>query len=370
LGSHDRIRVGLIGVGDVAERDYLPEWHRLAEWAEISVVCGRTPDRARQVAENYGLARWSTDYLEVVRSDIDAVVNLTPINTHYDVTLAALEAGRHVYSEKPLASTPHEARSLQDAARARGLVLACAPSIALFPQVARVRSLVSAGRLGTVRAARAQALAGVPPWPGYGSDPTPYFEALAGPLVDVAVYPLHALTSILGPVSDVTAMALRSRDHFLVGDGRHKGKSVAVEGDDTWQVLARLDGCIASIEANFSTVGSAAADCELRGDRGAVAFSLFDVSAPVALMTEAREWSEVPVAYERKTGGPDHVLGVEHFLRCISEGTAPVLSAERAIHVLEVIEAARESARTGRTAVLEPSQLGPFPPGEDRRGAP
>jgi predicted dehydrogenase len=347
------IRLAFIGVGDVAERDYLPEWHRLAGQAVIAVVCGRSRDRVRRIADEYHVRNWSTDYREVVESDIDAVVNLTPIGSHYDITLAALAAGRHVYTEKPMAASSQQARTLRDAAAAAHLVLVCAPSVMLFPQVVQVRELLSSGQLGLIRSARAQALAGVPPWPGYHSDPTPFFETGAGPLADMGVYPLHVLTGLLGPVSTVAAIASRGRESFIVGEGPFEGKVVAVETEDEWQLLARLGDCIASVEANFSTVGSAAADCELRGDRGAVALSLFDVSAPISVLRPGEDdWTDVPVAHER-AGGPDHVLGIRHLVECIRDGKAPIPNADHAIHVLEIIEAAREAAWSGRAVAVE-----------------
>jgi predicted dehydrogenase len=349
------VRVAIIGVGDVAERDYLPEWHRLEGQAVISVVCGRSPERARRVAQQYGVDRWSTDYLEVVQSDIDAVVNLTPFNMHYPITGAALQAGRHVYTEKPMALRPAQARALQQLANERGLVLVCAPSIMLFPQIAKVRQLLATGELGTVRSARAQALAGAPPWSGYSSDPSFFFEEDAGPLVDMGVYPLHALTGLLGPASSVAAMASQTMPSFVVPDGPFNGKVIPVEAENTWHMITRLGDCLASIEANFSTVGSAAADCELRGERAAVAFSLLDVSAPITLLPAGQsDWTEVPVAHER-AAGPDHLLGIRELVECIASGRTPVPSARHAIHVLDVIEAARESARTGRTVTIEPS---------------
>jgi predicted dehydrogenase len=356
------VRLGIIGVGDVAERDYLPEWHRLGGEAVITVVCGRNPERAERVAAQHEVDRWSTNYLDVVQSDVDAIVNLTPISVHYPVTLAALEAGKHVYTEKPMASSPAQAKALEQLATQRGLALVCAPSIMLFPQVVKVRQLLSSGELGAVRAARAQALTGPPPWPGYGSDPSFFFEDEAGPLIDMGVYPLHVLTGLLGPASSVAAMASRTMQSFIVADGPFEGKVIPVQAEDTWQVIASLGGCLASVEANFSTAMSAAADCELRGERGAVAFSLFDVSAPVSLLPAGHsEWTEVPVAHERAGGGPDHLLGIRELLDCIAEGRAPVPSARHAIHVLEVIEAARESARTGRTVTIGPpaSDLAP-----------
>jgi predicted dehydrogenase len=348
------VRLGLIGVGDVAERDYLPEWHRLAGRAEIAIVCGRTPERARRVAAEHGVDNWSTDYRETIASDVDAIVNLTPIGTHYEITLAALEAGRHVYTEKPLASTPDRARRLRDVAAGAQLVLVCAPSILLFPQVVHVRELLGGGELGTIRSARAQALTGVPPWPGYHSDFSPFFEAEAGPLVDMGVYPLHVLTGLLGPVSRVTALASRSRDSFTVGEGPFAGSVVPIESEDTWQLLAHVgDACIASVEANFATVGSTAADCELRGDRGAVAFSFFDVSAPVSVLCPGTdEWVDVSVGHQREAG-PDHLLGIEHLVDCIQDKTLPIPNADHAIHVLDVIAAAREAAATSRTVAVQ-----------------
>lgn len=351
------IRLAFIGVGDVAERDYLPEWDRLAGRAEIAIVCGRTPDRVRRIADEYGVSSWSTDYRQVLTSEIDAVVNLTPIAAHYEITLAALEAGRHVYTEKPLASTPERARTLRDAAAEAQLALVCAPSIMLFPQVVRVRELLASGELGTIRSARAQALAGVPPWPGYHSDPSPFFVAEAGPLVDMGVYALHVLTGLLGPVSSVNALASRSRESFTVGEGPFEGAVVPIESEDTWQLLARVgDDCIASVEANFATVGSAATDCELRGDAGALAFSLFDVSAPISVLRPGTdEWVDDSVEHQR-AAGPDHVLGVQHLVDCIQHGTEPIPSADHAIHVLEVIAAARDAAATGRTVAVESSE--------------
>jgi predicted dehydrogenase len=355
------LRLGLIGVGDVAERDYLPEWHRLEGEAVITVACGRSPERAQRVAAQYEADRWTTNYLDVVQSDVDAIVNLTPIGLHYPITLAALEAGKHVYTEKPMASSPAQAKALEQLATQRGLVLVCAPSIMLFPQIVKVRQLLASGELGVVRAARAQALTGHPPWEGYGSDPSFFFENDAGPLVDMGVYPLHVLTGLLGPASGVAAMASQVMQSFVVTEGPFEGRTIPVEAEDTWQLIATLGGCLASIEANFSTATSAAADCELRGEHAAVAFSLFDVSAPVSLLPAGQsEWTEVPVPHER-AGGPDHLLGIRELVECITEGRAPIPSARHAIHVLEVIEAARESARTGRTVTIEPpaSDLAP-----------
>ena len=305
------------------------------------------------MAARFGVPRWSADYREVVAADdVDAVVNLTPIPAHHEITLAALRAGRHVYSEKPLASTAAAAQELHDEAERQGVVLVAAPSILLFPQLRRVREIVASGELGTIHAARAHAIAGPPPWAGYDSDPAPFFGAEGGPLVDMAVYPLHALTGLLGPATAVSALASRARDSFVVADGPYAGERIPVASDDSWQLLLRIGSCLASVEANFSTVPSPAPECELRGELGGVAFSLLDVSAPISLLREGSEaWVEEAVDHGREAG-PDHILGVEHLLTCVSSGERPVASAEHAIHVIDVIEAARRSSAEERTVAI------------------
>jgi predicted dehydrogenase len=345
------LRLAVIGVGDVAQRDYLPEFGRIADRAVISVVCGRGEERAAEVAARFGVPRWSTDYREVVSAeDVDAVVNLTPIPAHREITLAALQAGRHVYSEKPLASTAAEAQELHDEAERQGVVLVAAPSLMLFPQLLRVREIVASGELGPILAARAHAIAGPPPWAGYDSDPTPFFSAEGGPLVDMAVYPLHALTGLLGHVTAVSALASRARDSFVVAEGPYAGERIPVASDDSWQLLLRIGSCLASVEANFSTVPSPAPECELRGELGGVAFSLLDVSAPISVL-RSEEWVEEPVEHEREAG-PDHILGVEHLLACVSSGERPVAGAEHAVHVIDVMEAARQSIAEERTVAV------------------
>lgn len=340
------VRLAFVGVGDVAQRDYLPELARLGERAALAAVCGRGPERARLVGEEFGVP-WFTDPVQMLgQVEIDAVVNLTPIPEHEEITRIALAAGRHVYTEKPLATTVAGASMLAEEARSRDLILVAAPSVMLFPQVLLARRLLSEGVIGEVRTVRGVTLGGVPPWLGYTSDPTPFFAQGAGPLVDLGVYALHAITGLVGPVQGVQAMSTRTRDHFVVADGPAAGARVPVEVDDAWVLLLELgEGCIGSLEANFTAHGTRSAELELMGTDGTMALSLLDVSAPVDVLGPDGEWISHEVEAAR-TGGPDHILGVEHLADLVSNVAAPALTAAHAIHVLDVIEAATESAQT------------------------
>jgi predicted dehydrogenase len=348
------VRLALIGIGDVAQRDYLPELRRIANRVEMVAICGRKEGRARQVAERYGIKNWYTNYQQMLaETDADAVINLTPMQLHAEVTLSALEAGKHVYTEKPVATSMRDAVRLRDAARERGLKLVCAPSVLLFPQVRYARSLIAEGSIGEVYSASGHGLAGVPPWGGYTSDPSQYFSPGGGPAVDMGVYPLHALTGLLGPAKRVVAMTAKSQVNFTVEEGPARGKEVKIEVDDNWKMLLDLgDSRLASVVANYCVRDTRAPELEIHGLRGTVAVNLLDVSAPVEVMREGPGWEKVQVPHDREAG-PDHILGVEHLVDCIERGEEPVPSVEHAIHVLEIIERAAQSSQGGRVLKLK-----------------
>lgn len=353
--TQEKIRLALLGCGDVAQRDYLPEFHRLGERAEIVAVCGRGSERARQVAAQYAIPRWYTDYERMLaESDADAVVNLTPIQLHTETTLAALQAGKHVYSEKPVASTVSDARRIRDEAESRGVVLVCAPCVRLFPQVRFAQEQLAADWMGAIYSARAYAHMGVPPWRGYTSDPTPFFAQGGGPAFDMGVYPLHVLTGLLGPVRRVTAFVGKALDSFVVEDGPVAGKRVAVEADDNWQMLLDFgNGLLASLAANNCVLGSRAPQVEIHGLRGTLALDPIDVSAPVEVLRAGEGWRSIPPPRTGRAAGPDHHLGIEHLVDCIQTGRQPLLSIHHALHVIDILEKAAHSSVEGRTLAIE-----------------
>jgi predicted dehydrogenase len=348
----ERVRVAILGPGDVAHRDYLPEFHRIEDRAQIVAVCGRTERRARETADRYGAA-WFTDQATMLRDvEIDALINLTPIQAHAATTAIALDAGVHVYSEKPLAGSVAEGRDLQRRAAVHGLQLVAAPSVMLFPQVVLAQELIADGRIGEVHTLRGAVMGAVPPWPGFGSDPTPYFSPGGGPLVDLGVYPLHAITGLVGPARRVVAMSSRVGRGFTVPDGPAARAHIDVAVDDTWVRMLDLgDGRTATVEANYSSPGTRAAELELMGTDGTIALSLLDVSAPIEVLAGGA-WTTYSVPQAGRAEGPDHILGVEHLLDLIAGPQAPKLTPAHAIHVIEIVEASERSARDGVVCAL------------------
>lgn len=354
-----RLRVALLGCGDVAQRDYLPEWHRIADRAELVAVCGRTHARAAAVARQYGAPQVFADAARMLaEGGAQVVLNLTPIGQHDALNYAVIEAGLHLYSEKPFASSAAVAHDLAALAAARGAVVVAAPSLLRFPQLLAARVLLADGTLGLVHSARGLGFGGIPPWGGYPSDPRPFFATSGGVLRDMGVYPLHAITGLLGPARRVSAFATRSRTSFTVADGPFAGQTVPIEAPDTWQIgLELVSGCLATVEANNSTHTSAAPQLELMGTDATLAIDLLDVQAPLRLARRGGAWQEIAVAAGRPNGGPDHILGVAHLLECIASGAAPELSIAHAAHVLGIIDAAYASASDGRAHVVVPPTM-------------
>ncbi|MCC7160957.1 MAG: Gfo/Idh/MocA family oxidoreductase [Anaerolineae bacterium] len=342
-----KIKLAILGVGDVAQRDYLPEFDRLRDKIELVAVCGKTETRARAIGEQYHV-QWFTDLGQLfARVEFDALVNLSPIQLHRETTLAALKAGKHVYSEKPLALNVADAQMLASQAHARNLKLVCAPCVMLFPQVKQAQSLLKQNAFGEIYSARGYGHGGVPPWIGYTSDPSPFFARGGGPGLDMGVYPLHALTGLLGPAKRVTAFTSRSRASFLVTDGPAEGKTVPIEVDDNWHMLLDFGGArLASVQANNIVQDSRAPQLEVFGLEGTVALNLLDVDAPVEAL-RAGAWETIKLPRTGREAGPDHLLGIEHLVDCIQYNTAPLLSAAHAVHVLDILEQAEQAARDG-----------------------
>ena len=351
VNKMEKTKLALLGVGDVAQRDYLPEFHRLADRAEIVAACGLREERVKKVVEQYGIPTWYTDYREMLsKTDAEAIINLTPIQIHYETTLASLKSGKHVYSEKPIASTVKLAERLRKEALKHQLILVCAPCVMLFPQVKYVHSLLKNNKIGPVYSAKAYGNMGIPPWTGFMSDPSPFFAKGAGPALDMGVYPLHVLTGLLGPVERVTAMVSKVLDSFTIEEGPFEGKVVPVEAEDNWHVVLDFGHSrLASLTANNCIRGTLAPSVEIYGLNGTVALDPIDVSAPVNVLKVDGEWEQKKIPNPGRVAGPDHHLGIEHLVDCIQYQSNPILNIKNAMHVIEIIEKALKASKEGKT---------------------
>jgi predicted dehydrogenase len=358
-----RIRVGIVGCGDVAHRWYLPALAGLRETVEIVACCDASPGRAERAIA--AVVEWSpgaapyTDLDRILAGErLDAIFNLTPAPTHGDVTRSALEAGLHVFSEKPIASSVAEADELIAIARERGRHLICAPAVAVTRRFRWLAEIVASERFGRLTLAVAHhADPGPASWREYTGDPTVFYGPGVGPLVDHGIYRLHGLTMLMGPVRRVQAMGSIGIPTRVVRGGPLAGRSIEVTTPDHMLInLEFASGAIGQLLASFGTAATQAPWLELHFERATVSFppgsqydrhagpSIYlDDDSPLGLEGWTHEVQPPPPADPR-----DLVeMGPAHFIEVLRGEEAPVLTAEHARHVLEIMLAASASIEDG-----------------------
>ena len=209
------MKVGIIGCGWAFDL-YMATWRRRPR-LELAGVADRDPARRDAAGRHYGLRRYESNEALLADPDIEIVANLTPPPSHYPVTKAALRAGKHVYSEKPLATDLAHARELIALAEANGLRLSCAPSNVLGDSARTMRDAVAGGAVGDVRLVYAELDAGpillMRPelWRSKTGAPFPWVHELEmGCTLEHAGYHLSQMCAMFGPVKSVAAFSKRT----------------------------------------------------------------------------------------------------------------------------------------------------------------
>ncbi|HAN94771.1 MAG TPA: oxidoreductase, partial [Firmicutes bacterium] len=192
-------KVALIGVGDISGI-YLDNLTRYFKQVEVIGVCDSIREKAEQAQKKYGIPKVYETLQEACGDgEVEIIVNLTRPYEHFAVTKAALEAGKHVYTEKPLAATKEEGEQLVNLARERGLSIGGAPDTFLGASIQTCRKLIDAGFIGEPIGFTASMICrGHESW-----HPSPefYYKFGGGPLLDMGPYYLTALVNLLGRVA-------------------------------------------------------------------------------------------------------------------------------------------------------------------------
>ncbi|MGQ9501662.1 MAG: Gfo/Idh/MocA family protein [Anaerolineae bacterium] len=351
----DKISVAVIGCGDVAFRHYLPTIQALSDQAVLVATCDRDKARAARARETYHAAIACTSSDEVLAlPNLDGVVILTPMETHGRLAIAALESGRHVYVEKVMATTMAEANRMVALADQKNLVLACAPGTVFLPAYQRAKELLQSGAIG--RLCFAYALAahmGPARWQEFSGDPTWFYQPGAGPLFDLGVYPLHILTQLVGPVKRVTAFSGLALPEITMTAQNVRGQLLRVQVDDTTLVLLDFGNAIlASITASYNVLASRLPDMQFWGSEGAMTAPQFLGNEVGIWRAETKQWELIRLplsALDRF----EIAAGLPHWLECIRAGKRPLNDGRHGRHILDVLLAAQQSARTGQAVVLE-----------------
>ncbi|MET7701487.1 Gfo/Idh/MocA family oxidoreductase [Streptomyces sp. NPDC005485] len=343
-------------------------WRNVAAYFDVPaveqrVLVGRDAEQVAQAAARFGWAEAATDWHEVIaRDDVHIVDICAPGSLHAEIAVAALEAGKHVLVEKPLANSLAESERMVAAARSareHGVQSMVGFNYRRVPALAYARRLIADGRLGTIRQVRASYLQD---WLADESAPMTWRlrkeTAGSGALGDIASHAIDQIQFLLGDtVTDVSG-----RLHTFVGRRPGDGGLENVTVDDAaWATLSLSGGALASVEVSRVALGRKnSLQIEVYGSRGALTFDLerlnelqfLDGAAPDAEQGFRRiVVTEPDHPYAGAWWPPGHVIGWEHtfthqiqdFLICIRDGTAPSPSFEEGLQVQRVLAAIEQS---------------------------
>jgi predicted dehydrogenase len=360
----ERIRVGVVGAGDVAHRHYLPALESLRDVVAVSAITDPREGAAEAVVA--AVADWSPGgeaYRDLdamlAGAALDAVFNLTPAPRHGSVNRAVLEAGIACYSEKPIAGSVPEADALIEVAAKRDVLLLCAPGSAVTNRTRWLRDLAVTERFGPPTLVVAHhADTGPADWDEYTGDPTPVYRQGVGPVLDHGVYRLHEMTTVLGPVRRVQAMGSIALPRRRVRGGPLRGQTIDVTTQD--HVLIHLEfesGALGQLLASFATADTLAPWLEMHFAEAVVSFGgkSWEADARVSIYDASRDpredWRPAVEMPADDCGVVE--AGARHFIRCLLGDEEPVLTAEHGRHVLDVILTAYEAMADGRTHEIE-----------------
>lgn len=339
------LRIGMVGAGNISAQ-YLETIGRVPE-LELVAVADLDLGRAQAVAEAHGAAALSLEGL-LERDDVDVVLNLTIPAAHAEVAVAAAEAGKGVYTEKPLAATTAQGRGMLEAAREADVVLGSAPDTVLGTGIQTARAAVDAGEIGVPTSATATMI--IPGHEAWHPNPDFYYQPGGGPLLDMGPYYITSLVTLLGPVARVIGAAAALRDERVIGSGPRAGERIPVSTPShVTGALVHAGGAISTLVMSFDGANTGAAPIEVHGTEGSLAAPDPNrFTGPVRLSPGRGEWRDVPVSagYRRAARG----YGLADLLwsgAFDGEPQAGRARGELGLHVLEVMEGVLSSAESG-----------------------
>ena len=342
-------RVAIIGAGNVSD-EYL---RALTSYPDLTVTAIADLDvaRARAQAEKYGVAASGTVTEILGREDVDLVVNITIPAAHAEVALAAIEAGKHVWGEKPLTLDRKSARAVLDAANARGVVVGNAPDTIIGPAIQTSHRLLAGGEIGDARTVLT--LMQGPGPDAWHPRPQFLFAKGAGPLFDIGPYYVSTLVQLLGPVVSVSAVGQTPRTERIIGSGPDAGTSFPVEVSTHVSVITTFaSGVVGTSVYSFDSPVQRQL-FEISGADGTMEVPVSGFDGPTRLLDGADndgEWRTVPAQGTPSGRG----VGVLEMARAIRDGERPRASGELAYHVLDVMLSIEESiAAAGVTMPVE-----------------
>ncbi|MDR1787874.1 MAG: Gfo/Idh/MocA family oxidoreductase [Treponema sp.] len=343
--------IGIVGAGAISGI-YLDNLTGMfAGRAEVAGISDQVTEKARAAAQKYGIRAFDSVDAMLRDERVAIILNLTTPPAHYDVARRALEAGKHVYNEKPLCTTREDAAALLALARERGLRVGCAPDTFMGAGLQTCRALIDAGRIGRPVAATAFMLChGHESW---HPSPAFYYQRGGGPMFDMGPYYLSALVSLLGPASRVCGSAQKSFPTRTITSEPLRGQVVQVEvPTHIAGVIDFASGAVGTIITSFDVWHHHLPWITIYGTEGTLEApdpNTFRGTVRVRRHDE-EAWEESPLILS--TGDNCRGAGITDMAEAIAEGRPHRASGELGFHVLDMMQGFHEASASGRCCTL------------------
>ncbi len=343
-------RIGFVGVGCISGI-YLKNITEMFHNVEIAGVCDLIPERAEAAREQYGVHVYKDMYELFADPKVDIVLNITRPYEHYEVTKAALLAGKHVYSEKPLSPDYEEAKELAALAAEKGLYLGGAPDTFLGAGIQTARKLIDDGFIGTPIAAMAR-VAGHGP-ETWHADPEFFYQYGGGPMLDMGPYYITALVNLLGRAEAVSGMTRASFAERPILSKAKYGQVMQVEVDTHLTGSIRFEnGAIAQVMASFDLYTHEGCRLEIYGSEGTILVPDPNTFGGDVKLIRPRKAPEIiPLCFNYEENS--RTLGLAEMVSAIETGRLHRANSMQQVHVVEILTAFSKSSRAGREIAIE-----------------
>lgn len=352
-----KYNVGVIGCG-VISRNYLRHARDVySDYFVVTAVADILPERAKALAEEFDVPKHGTPDVIYNDDSIDIVINLTVPVVHEQVSLEILKSGKHLYTEKPLATDRAGMRRILDTAKAMGKRVGCAPDSFMSAPAQTAKKALEDGWIG--EPIGVNAICAMRGNEFHRPDADFFYKEGAGPMMDMAAYYLNQMVSLLGGISSVMTMSKITFPERTIKVPPRRGEKITVEVPTFVSSALRFEnGVIATFVNSFDIWATKQPYIEIYGEQGTLIVPDPNrYSGEVLLHRYRGEWEKVPqfVEYEKYGRG----IGVVDMIRSIEAGVPHKASGDLAYHVTDVIIAMDEAGKSGKEIAIESTATKP-----------
>ena len=340
-------KIGIAGIGNIS-KIYLDNLTGMfGKKVKLAGAADADFSRAEKAASEYKIKAFKSVDEMLKSKDVDIILNLTPHKLHFNIALAAVKAGKHVYNEKPLCTKREEAAQLQEAASKKGVRVGGAPDTFLGAGHQTCRKLIDDGWIGTPVAATAFIMSRGPEH--WHPAPEFFYKDGGGPMFDMGPYYLTALVNLLGPVARVSGEAKISMPTRTITNQTQYGALIDVEvPTHIAGVLSFKSGAVGTIITSFDVYSHTLPWIEIYGTEGTLRCPDPNTFGGPVFVKRFREeeWSKIPLVknYPENSRG----LGVTEMALAIEGNSPHRASAELASHVLDIMHGIHDACSSGR----------------------